>query len=359
MKYALIGCGRISENHIKAALNNQLDIVAICDLSAEKMNDLITNFDLNLICSGVKKYTDYKKMITDIQPDLVAICTESGFHAKIALYCIDHGIHCIVEKPLAMNMDDVNQIIARTKENGVKVCTCHQNRFNHAVQELKKSVDLKRFGKISHGSIHVRWNRNKDYYNQASWRGQWALDGGALMNQCIHGIDLIRWIIDDEIVEVYGKTRQRFHNYLEAEDIGMAIITFKSGIIATVEGTTNTYPKNLEESLCLFGETGTVKLGGNSANVIEVWEFADAREEDFANRILHEKTKDIYGNGHIRLYADMLDAIEHDRNPYIDAQAGKDALELVLAIYKSQKTGKPVKLPLEHFSSEDMQGEFQ
>ena len=214
------------------------------------------------------------------------------------------------------------------------------------------------FGKLSHGSIHVRWNRNQNYYDQAPWRGKWASDGGALMNQCIHGIDLLRWMFGDEVEEVYGSTRQQFHHYLEAEDVGMAVVKFKNGAIATIEGTTNVYPQNLEETLYIFGETGTVKIGGKSTNNIDVWDFADETEMDSANKHLEEATSNVYGNGHTSLYADMIDAIQKDRKPYVDAVAGRNALEMVLAIYKSQKDGMPVKLPLTNFKSTDMTGEF-
>ena len=183
-------------------------------------------------------------------------------------------------------------------------------------------------------------------------------DGGALMNQCIHGIDLLRWMFGDEVDEVYGVTRQQFHDYLEAEDIGMAVVKFKNGAVATIEGTTNVYPKNLEETLYVFGENGTVKLGGTSTNNIDVWEFRDETEADQKNKGLEEATSNVYGNGHTSLYADMIDAIEHDRKPYVDAVAGRNALEMVLAIYKSQKEGRAVKLPLEEFASLDMAGEF-
>lgn len=179
------------------------------------------------------------------------------------------------------------------------------------------------------------------------------------MNQCIHGIDLLRWMMEDEIEEVYGQTRQQFHSYLEAEDIGMAVVKFKNGAIATIEGTTNVYPQNLEETLYLFGETGTVKLGGTSTNNIDVWQFADETEYDSKNKGLEEATSNVYGNGHTSLYADVIDAIQNDRKPYVDAVAGRNALELVLAIYKSQKEGRAVKLPLKEFSSIEMAGEFQ
>ena len=158
-------------------------------------------------------------------------------HAEIALYCIDHGVNVIIEKPMAMSIADANEIIRRSEEKGVKVSACHQNRFNVAVQQMRKALEAGRFGKLSHGSIHVRWNRNRDYYDQAKWRGTWAQDGGALMNQCIHGIDLLRWMMGEEIDEVYGVTRQQFHHYLEAEDIGMAVVKFQNGAVATIEGT--------------------------------------------------------------------------------------------------------------------------
>lgn len=357
MKYALIGCGRIATNHVKAVLNNNLEFVAACDAIPEQMEALLAKHGLEQD-SSIKRYTDYKKMIEENDLDLIGIATESGIHAEIALYCIDHGINVIIEKPIAMSIQDADEIIRHAEEKHVKVSACHQNRFNIAVQEMRNALEAGRFGKISHGSVHVRWNRNKDYYTQAPWRGKWASDGGALMNQCIHGIDLLRWMLGDEIEEVYGATRQQFHDYLEAEDVGMAVIKFKNGAIATVEGTTNVYPQNLEETLYVFGENGTVKLGGKSTNNIDVWNFADETEEDKKNKGLEEATSNVYGNGHTSLYADVIDAIKNDRAPYVDAVAGRNALELVLAIYKSQKEGRPVKLPLDKFASTDMTGEF-
>ena len=357
MKYALIGCGRIATNHVKAVLNNGLEFAAVCDVDPQQMENLLTKHGLEKDHS-IARYTDYRKMVEEVRPELVGIATESGVHAQIALYCIDHGVICIIEKPIAMSMKDADEIVRRSEEKGVKVSACHQNRFNIAVQETRKALESGRFGKLSHGSVHVRWNRNKSYYDQAPWRGRWASDGGALMNQCIHGIDLLRWMFGDEVEEVYGQTRQQFHHYLEAEDVGMAVVKFKNGAIATIEGTTNVYPQNLEETLYIFGEKGTVKIGGKSTNNIDVWDFADEEARDDANKGLKEATSNVYGNGHTSLYADMIDAIKHDRKPYVDAAAGRNALELVLAIYKSQKEGVPVKLPLESFGSIDMTGTF-
>ncbi len=357
MRYALIGCGRIATNHMKAAVNNQLEISAVCDVVPEHMEVLLAKHELQNDMS-ILRYTDYRSMIQEVKPDLVSIATESGIHAEIALFCIDHGVHVIIEKPMAMSISDANEIIQRSEEKHVKVSACHQNRFNIAVQEMRHALEAGRFGRLSHGSIHVRWNRNQGYYDQAPWRGTWAQDGGALMNQCIHGIDLLRWTFGGEIEEVYGQTRQQFHDYLEAEDVGMAVVKFKNGAIATIEGTTNVYPKNLEETLYIFGKKGTVKIGGTSTNNIDVWDFTDESEADTKNKGLQEETSNVYGNGHTSLFADMIDAIQNDRKPYVDAYAGRDALELVLAIYKSQKEGHAVRLPLENFASTDMEGEF-
>lgn len=357
MKYALIGCGRIAVNHIKAAVNNKLDIVAVCDPIPEAMENLLAKYGKEKD-DTIHRYSDYKEMITEEKPVLVGIATESGLHAEIALYCIDHGVNLIIEKPMAMSIADADEIIRRSEAKGVKVSACHQNRFNVAVQETRKALEAGRFGKLSHGSIHVRWNRNQDYYTQAPWRGTWAQDGGCLMNQCIHGIDLLRWMMGDEVEEVYGVTRQQFHHYLEAEDVGMAVVKFKNGAIGTIEGTTNVYPKNLEETLYIFGETGTVKIGGTSTNNIDVWNFADEGEADTKNKGLQEVTSNVYGNGHTSLYADVIDAIEHDRKPYVDATAGRNALEMILAIYQSSAEGKPVKLPLIDAAAAYFKGQF-
>ena len=356
MKYALIGCGRIAVNHIKASVNNNLEMVAVCDLKNEAIDILFEKTNYN---KPVERYSDYKEMIkAHPEIELVSIATDSGVHAEIALFCIDQGINVIIEKPIAMSLKDADEIVKRADEKGVKVSACHQNRFNVAVQEMRSAVEKGRFGKVSHGSIHVRWNRNKAYYEQATWRGKWASDGGALMNQCIHGIDLLRWMMGDEIEEIYGATRQQYHDYLECEDIGMAIVKFKNGAIGTVEGTVNVYPKNLEETLYMFGENGTVKLGGTSCNNIDVWDFKDSEESDSAKAGLQEATSNVYGNGHTSLFADVIDAINTNRKPYVDAVAGRNALEVVLAIYKSQLTGQPVKFPLKDFASVEMKGMF-
>ena len=332
LRYALIGCGRISPNHLAAAQNNNLDIIAICDIEEKNMHDKKVKFKLS---DDVHCYTDYLDMLDKEKPELVAIATESGKHAEIAINCIKKGhANVIIEKPIALSLKDADEIINVAKYEGVKVCACHQNRFNKSVQKIREAGEMERFGRMLHGTAHIRWARDYEYYSRAKWRGTWAQDGGALMNQCIHNIDLLRWMMGDEIDCVVGMTDRLKHDYIEAEDLGIALIKFKNGAYGIVEGTTNIYPKNLEETLYLFGEKGTVKAGGTSVNVIEEWNFSDMLDDpnDIKTRF-HENPPNVYGFGHTPLYADVIDAIKKDRSPYVDGEAGKRALELVLAIY--------------------------
>lgn len=355
LRYALIGCGRISPNHIAAAQANELDFVAMCDIDASAMQDKADKFDL----THVQQYADYHQMLKEAQPELVAICTESGKHAAIALDCIQAGCHVIIEKPIALSLEDVDAIIALAKEKQVKVCACHQNRFNKSIQKIREAMDAQRFGRMYHGAAHIRWNRGKQYYDAAPWRGTWEQDGGALMNQCIHNIDLLRWMMGNEVVEVSAYTDRLNHDYIQAEDLGLALVKFSSGAYGLIEGTTNIYPKNLEETLYLFGEKGTVKAGGHSVNIIEDWLFADGLDDpEYVKATYHENPPNVYGFGHTPLYTDVVAAIREDRAPYVTAEDGRRALEMVLAIYKSAAEGQSVKLPLEKCSTMDFMGRF-
>ncbi len=355
IRYALIGCGRISPNHIAAIKNNDIDFVALSDVVKDNMIDKIKKFELG----EVKQYKDYHEMIESEKLDLVAVCTESGKHAEIAIACIEAGINVIIEKPIALSLEDADRIIEKGKKNNVKVCVSHQNRFNRSIQKIRDAVDKRRFGRMLYGTAHIRWNRDWEYYSRASWRGTWEQDGGALMNQCIHNIDLLRWMMGDDIEEVFGMTDRLKHPYIEAEDLGIALVKFKSGAYGIIEGTTDVYPSNLEETLYLFGDKGTVKAGGQSVNRIEEWRFSD--ELDQAKDVMEEFAENppnVYGFGHIPLYADMVDAIRNDKPPYVDGTAGRRALELVLAIYKSAAEGMPVKFPLNECSTLDFARRF-
>lgn len=356
LKYALIGCGRISPNHIAAAIENHLEIIAICDIDESKMENIIEKFALP---KSVKKYIDYKEMLDKENIELIAICTESGKHGHIALDCIDAGSNLIIEKPISLSLEEADLIIEKSKEKNVKVSACHQNRFNKSVQKIREAVEEKRFGKLLYGTAHIRWNRGEDYYKQAPWRGTWEQDGGALMNQCIHNIDLLRWMMGDEIIEVVGMTDNLIHDFIDAEDLGLALVKFANNSYGIIEGTTNIYPRNLEETLYIFGDKGTVKAGGKSVNLIEEWQFADGLDNsDEVKQKYQENPPNVYGFGHHPLYANVINAIKNDEQPYVTAEDGRRALELVLAIYKSAVEGKNVKLPIDKCSTLDFKGRF-
>ena len=357
LRYALIGCGRISPNHAAACLANadELEPVAVCDPVAQRRSILKEHFQ----DPALRGYADYREMLLKERPQLVAIATESGKHAQIALDCLEAGCNLIVEKPIALSLEDADRIIALADQKGLKVCACHQNRFNKSVQKIRKAVEDGRFGRMLHGTAHIRWNRNKAYYDQAKWRGTWEQDGGALMNQCIHNIDLLRWMMGDGVAEVMAYTDRLAHDYIEAEDLGLALVRFTNGSYGVIEGTTNVYPKNLEETLYLFGEKGTVKAGGKSVNRIEEWRFADETEDPAQIcRAFSETPPNIYGFGHTPLYRDVIAAVRENRAPLCDARAGRRALELVLAIYLSAAEHRPVALPLFSCASADFTGRF-
>ncbi len=340
LKYALIGCGRISPNHIAAAAENGLETAALCDVVREKADTLKEQFGL----AGAVVYTDHQTMLREVKPELVAVAVPSGLHASIALDCIRAGAHVIIEKPIALSLEDADAVITEAAKAGVSVCVCHQNRFNRSVQYIRKALEEGRFGRLLHGSVHILWNRGEAYYRQAPWRGTMAMDGGCLMNQGIHSIDLLRWMLG-EPEEVFAYTDNLTHPYIEAEDFGAALVRFAGGAYGLIEGTTGVYPENLEETLYLFGEKGSVKAGGKSDNRIEVWNFADDLDDPGTVKDrFSEDPPDIYGFGHSPLYADMIRAIAEEREPYVNGSAGRDALELVLAIYQSAKEGKPVRL---------------
>lgn len=358
MKFAIIGCGAISKNHIAAALNTGLEIVALCDIVDTGMKALLEQIPEEQR-AGVKTYADYKEMLAELHPDLVSIATGSGVKTRIALDCIHAGANLIIEKPIALSLEDADTIIAAAKEANVKVCICHQNRLNPSVQAIKKAMDEGRFGRMLHGSARVLWNRNKAYYDAAKWRGTWKSDGGTLMNQCIHNIDILRWLMGNDVEQVFAYTDRQTHDYIEAEDIGVAVVKFAGGAYGVIEGTVNVYPRNLEETLTLLGEKGTVKAGGKSLNVIEEWKFADKDDSEDVKAAFGENPPAIPGLGHTRIFADVVDAIENDREPVVSAEDGRRAIELILAIYQSAATGKPVDLPLTSGATIDYQGRFE
>lgn len=357
LKFAIIGCGRISYKHVEAIANNSEEsvLVAVCDIKKENAEAKKAEYLKRMGCScAVNVYTDYNEMLQKEDIDVVTIATESGYHPQIAINCMNKGKHVICEKPMALSIEDADKMIECSKKNNVKLCISHQNRFNKPIQMLRKALEEGRFGKLTNGTARILWNRNMSYYEQAPWRGTWKLDGGTLMNQCIHNIDLLQWMLGGEIDTVYAQC-DTFLRDIEAEDFGAIMIRFKNGAIGIVEGSACVFPKNLEETLNIFGENGTVCIGGLAVNSIQTWRFNDSKDDE--TRILKEQEGDpdtVYGFGHTPLFKDMIDAINNGREPLVSGEEGKKGMSIILAAYKSRLTGLPVKFPMDNFSTMEM-----
>lgn len=356
LRFALIGCGRISKNHIAAAAFNAetMELVAVCDPVLENAEKKAAMMEEQ---GGYRPavYADYQKALDELEIDCCAIATESGYHAEIALYCIRHGCNVLIEKPMALSTADAEAMIAEAKAHHVKLSVCHQNRFNAPIQELHKAVTDDRFGRLVNGTARVLWNRTMPYYEQAPWRGTWAQDGGTLMNQCIHNIDLLQWNLGGEPDTVMAMTGN-FLRDIQAEDFGAILIRFKNGAIGIVEGTACVYPKNLEETLSIFGATGTAVIGGLAVNRVQTWNFeVPAHQDESVKALAGTDPKDVYGSGHNLLYQNFINAIHSDTDPLVSGEEGIKAMKIILAAYQSQKTKQPVKYDGLSFSTLDME----
>lgn len=321
LKFALLGCGRISARHVEALVKNkdEAELVGVYDTVKELAEDRKKQYESLAEGSNVKVYSDYDQLLNSEDIDVVTIATISGYHAQQAIDCLNHNKHVIIEKPMALSIVDANRIIALGKKKNKKVCVSHQNRYNPAVQKLRQAIDEGRFGKLIHGTARTLWARDDNYYKEASWRGTKALDGGTLMNQCIHNIDLLQWLLGGEVERIYAES-DTFIRDIETEDFGAILIRFKNGAVGIVEGSVCIYPRNLEESLSIFGEKGTVVIKNG---VIETWRFADEKEYD------HVELANI-SLGHTPLYKDVIAAIKEGREPLVNGEEGKKAVEIIL-----------------------------
>ena len=355
MRYALIGCGMISPNHIKAALANELEIVALCDLVEENRKKALELIP-DEMKDAVKLYDNHLEMLEKESPDLVAIALGSGLKRQLSVDCMKAGANVIVEKPIALSLEDADVMICTAKECGVKLIVNHQLRFGDTVRALKAESQSGKFGKLLHGTVQVRRNRNKAYFDAGKWRGTWANDGGTLMNQCIHYTDLLQWVMGSDVDEVFAYTDRLTHPYIEAEDLGLAVVKFKNGAYATIEGTVNTYPKNLSDSMAIFGETGTVSLRGKTLDEVEAWAFAEGPQS--RDEAVEQFGIQNMGSGHAPLYKYAVDVINGGADEICPASDSRAALELILAIYKSAAEGKAVKLPLKNAATTDFEGRF-
>ncbi len=338
-RFGLIGCGRIAPNHARSIVElENAELIAVCDVEPAKAEQFQRNF-------GGTAYTDYRKVLERQDIDIISIATPSGLHAEIGIAAAESGKHVIVEKPMALSLYDADRLIAACARNHVYLGVCHQNRYNQVVRKLRDALEAGRFGKLTHGAAAIRWYRSPDYFSQDSWHGTWAQDGGVLMNQSIHNIDLLLWMLGRP-QNVYGKVATQLQP-IEVEDLGLALIQFQGGVFGTIEASSTVYPKNLEETLSIFGEKGTVVLGGTSINQIETWRFADGIDDEAeVLRSTGENPPNIYGFGHRTLYQRFMKAITAGTAFDIPGEEGRKGLEMILGIYHSALSNSPVAFPL-------------
>ena len=347
IRFALIGCGRISKRHIDAIGEvSGAEIVAVCDADALRVQKAAAYI------GDVASFTNLHEMLTTVEVDVVSILTPSGYHADQAITVAqDFGRHVVVEKPMALRLRDADDMIRACDSAGVRLFVVKQNRYNLPVMKVRKTLEAGRFGKMVMGTVRVRWTRHQEYYDQDAWRGTWALDGGVFSNQASHHVDLLEWMLGQP-VSVMAKTATRLAD-IEVEDTGVAIITFESGAIGVVEATTATRPNDLEGSLSLLGEHGSVVISGFAVNTMETWRFDDASEDE-NNRVLREFAEmppNVYGFGHKRYYESVLESLRSGGPALVDGLEGRKSLELINAIYESVETGQEIHLRFKpHYS---------
>ena len=337
-RIALVGCGRIANNHVEAIKRvDGLELVAVSDVDEARAKAFAEPL-------GIPSFAWYEQMLEKVECDVVSICTPSGMHAAQGVLAAKTGHHVVTEKPMAISLKGADELVHACDEAKVHLFVVKQNRLNAPVQMLKRAVDRGRFGRLYMANCTVRWTRPQEYYDQAPWRGTWEFDGGAFMNQASHYVDLIQWIVGP-VDNVMAKTATLARK-IETEDSGVAILRFRSGALGVIEVTMLTYPKNMEGSLTILGEKGTVKIGGTAVNKVEHWEFADSDPDDEIVRMLDTNPPNVYGFGHEGYYRNVLAVLRGEAKPDTDGRAGRKSLELILGIYESAKTGCDVPLPL-------------
>lgn len=339
LKFALVGCGRIAKRHSELLGLSQIEnatLAAVCDVEMEKAEKIGKTF-------GVPYYGDMDEMMRSEDVDVVSVLTESGNHARHVINLAKYGKHIVVEKPMALTLDDADAMIEACYENGVKLFVVKQNRFNVPVVKLREALEAGRFGKLVLGTVRVRWCRTQEYYDQSAWRGTWAQDGGVLTNQASHHIDLLEWMMGD-VESVFAKSTTALVD-IEAEDTAIVTLKFRNGALGIIEATTAVRPKDLEGSISILGEKGTVEIGGFAVNKMLHWNFQDEAEGDgevMANFSVNPPN--VYGFGHQAYYEHVVDSILNDKPHLIDGLTGRKSLELISAIYESIETGKEVYL---------------
>jgi UDP-N-acetyl-2-amino-2-deoxyglucuronate dehydrogenase len=339
IRFGLIGCGRIAKNHFEAIANNpEAELVAVCDCIKERADEACFQWDAEV-------YTDYGKMLERKDIDVISICTPSGLHPQHGILAATAKKHVVCEKPMGITLKAVDELISACDSNNVRLFVVKQNRLNPTLQLLKKAVDKGRFGRIYMAQANVLWSRPQEYYDSAKWRGTWEFDGGAFMNQASHYVDALQWLVGpvDSVMAATATLARR----IETEDTGSAVIRFRNGAIGSINVTMLVYPANLEGSITIIGERGTVKVGGVAVNHFDVWNFDQWDEDDNCVKDYSYTPPNVYGLGHGGYYKNVIDVLKGRAEPDTDGRSGRKSLELVLAIYKSAKEGRRISLPLE------------
>ncbi|PZT48655.1 oxidoreductase [Helicobacter valdiviensis] len=338
---ALLGCGRIAKRHADLLSSGEIQgayLASVCDIDENRAKEFGKKYN-------VPYFVKLEEMMKECggKIDIVSILTPSGMHAKNTLEVASYKKHIVVEKPMALTLEDADKMIEACDRSGVRLFVVKQNRYNLPVQKLKEAMEEGRFGKLVMGTIRVRWCRDDSYYAQDSWRGTWAMDGGVFTNQASHHIDLLEWMMGD-VESVFAKSITAL-SHIEAEDTGVAILKFKNGALGIIEATTATRPKDLEGSISILGEKGSVEIGGFAVNQIKHWQFSEIRKSD--EEVMEKfstNPPNVYGFGHKEYYLHVLDSIINNKKALVDGLEGRRSLELIVAMYESIETGKEVFL---------------
>ena len=338
VRIALVGCGRISRTHFGAIGQVPgLRLSGVCDIVEARAREAGEQLQ-------VPWFTDYSAMLAQAECDAVAICTPSGLHPEHGMLAARAGKHVVCEKPMAITLAAADELVRTCDDSGVHLFVVKQNRLNPPIQLLRRALEKGRFGRIYLANTTVRWTRPQEYYDQAPWRGTWEYDGGAIMNQASHYVDLIQWLVGP--VESIMARTATLARRIETEDTGIALLRFRSGALGVIEVTMLTYPRNLEGSLTILGEKGTVKIGGTAVNRVEHWMFADYDDDDKLVDTAGSTPPNVYGFGHTAYYRNVLAVIRGEAKADTDGRAGRKSLELILGIYESARTGREISLPL-------------
>jgi UDP-N-acetyl-2-amino-2-deoxyglucuronate dehydrogenase len=341
IRFALVGCGRIAKNHFGAIKQHtdRCELVGVCDVNADALGNAAT-------LTGARPFRSLTEMLGECNADAYILTTPSGLHSEQAIQIAESGRNVITEKPMATRWEDAKRMVAACDAAGVRLFVVKQNRRNATLQLLKNAVEKKRFGRIYMVNLNVFWTRPQEYYDSAKWRGTWEYDGGAFMNQASHYVDLIDWIIGPvESLHAYTATLVRD---IEVEDTGVISLRWRNGALGSMNVTMLTYPKNLEGSITILGEKGTVRIGGVAVNEIQHWEFAEPDEDDQKVKDASYQTTSVYGFGHPLYYYNIIKVLRGEAEPETDGREGLKSMEVLIATYLSARDGKRVALPLEY-----------